>query len=155
MIYSMIFMALVLGAIGCAAAISRADFRRRIIPDVYLLPLAVIGLVLITFWGWPVTIVDGVIGAAAGYVIATGADLVFRAGRRGRADKYPPIGMGDIKLLTTGGLWLGPTGLAMATVVACIGGVLWGWRHHSRYIPLAPFFVGGAIIALIAIWFLL
>lgn len=154
MIYPMIFVILLLGGFWCAIKMSIADFRRRIIPDVYLFPFLLIGLLLTTYWAWPVHILDGAIGAVAGYAITAGIGALF-AQIRGNRDKYPPIGMGDIKLMGAMGLWLGPTGLAIAVVAACVFGLVWARAHRARYVPFAPFLFMGAIIALIGIRFLL
>ncbi len=155
MIYSVIFASLVLGAVVCAIQICRADFRRRIIPDAWLFPLMLIGLVITAFWGWPVSITDGAVGATIGYAMTAGVGALFTWVRRHHHDKYPPVGMGDIKLMGVGGLWLGTSGLAMATIIACAAGAIWAWRRNTHYIPFAPFFIGGAIIALIGMGFLL
>ncbi len=66
-----------------------------------------------------------------------------------------PIGMGDVKLISIGGMWLGATGLSVALIIACIGGMIWSKKNKQRYIPFAPFFLIGAILALISISFLL
>ena len=155
MIYPMIFAILFLGAIWCAVMMSVADFRRRIIPDVYLFPFLLIGLVLTTFWGWPTDILDGAIGAVGGYAITTLVGFLFARARRRGADKYPPIGMGDIKLVGAGGLWLGPMGLDIAILAACVTGIIWARRKKAKYIPFAPFFFIGVIIALIIRWILI
>ncbi len=154
MIYPMIFAILLIAAMGCAIAMARADMRRRIIPDVYLFPFMLIGLLLTTFWGWPLEPTDAAIGAAAGYTITAMVGGIY--GRmRGNRDQFPPIGMGDVKLMGAGGLWLGVNGLAVAVIIACLAGIMWAWRRQTRYVPFAPFFMIGAFIALIGMWFLL
>ena len=157
MIFYLFLALLFTGAIGCAIAISVADFRRRIIPDAYLLPLFMIGLVVVNFMpGWICTPRTSAIGGMIGYVMGAGVGFVFDIIRR-RHDPHAesPIGMGDIKLLATGGVWLGPNGLAIAMVASCIFGCIWARLKHQQFIPFAPFFVAGAILALIASVFLL
>jgi prepilin signal peptidase PulO-like enzyme (type II secretory pathway) len=67
-----------------------------------------------------------------------------------RNPDHDPIGFGDVKLLAAGGIWLGATGLAVAIAVACAAGGIWGLCKKQKYIPFAPFFFVGAIIALIS-----
>ena len=95
MIYSLIFGILLALAAFLAFKMAVADWRRRIIPDVYLFPFMLIGLLVLVFGRWPVGITDGVLGG------------------------------------------------------------LWGMRRRARFIPFAPFFMVGAIIALLGLWFLL
>lgn len=66
-----------------------------------------------------------------------------------------PIGMGDIKLIAVGGLWCGPTGLAISLIFACIFGALWAYRKKQKFIPFAPFFILGGFLSLIIITFLI
>ena len=150
-----LFWAAVFGvAVLCSWHISVADFRRRIIPDAYLCPLFLTGLVTLVFFPyWFVGISAGVIGAVLGYALGAGVGIAFEKCNKDK--KAPaPIGMGDIKLLATGGLWLGTNGLACALVLACLFGGIWGWRKKQRFIPFAPFFISGAILTLIAMAFL-
>lgn len=140
----------------CAWQISIADFRRRIIPDAYLLPLFLIGLITVTFFPhWICSIPSSVMGATLGYILSAGIGFVFDwIGHKKDPKSEIPIGMGDIKLLVTGGLWLGTNGLAIALVASCILGGIWGARKKQHFIPFAPFFMLGAILALIIMAFL-
>ncbi len=151
MIFNILFILLLAGAITCATLISVADFRRRIIPDAYLFPLMLIGLILITFFGFPVSMRDGVIGATFGYAMSAVIGFAFDYFiRRRTPNATPPIGMGDIKLIGVGGLWLGATGLSYALIVACITGALWARANKQKFIPFAPFFLLGGILSLIS-----
>ena len=157
MFFYLFFGLLFVIATICAIAISVADFRRRIIPDAYLIPLFLIGLVVVTFFPhWFVGIKFATIGAVMGYVLSASVGFVFDwLGHKKDQDFPIPIGMGDIKLLATGGLWLGTNGLAIALIGACIFGSVWAGIKKQRYIPFAPFFFMGAILALIAMAFLI
>lgn len=138
----------------CMFKMAQADFRRRIIPDVYLFPFMLIGLIIVTFFPWPVTQSDGIIAAAFGYLLGLGIGYIFEK-MRGKRDKYAPMGLGDIKLLAAGGIWLGLTGLSIAIVISCILGGTWGLIKKQRYIPFAPFFLVGGILAFLGLWFLI
>ncbi len=152
MIFYIIFALMMLVALGCAWQIVRADFRRRIIPDVFLFPLMLIGFVTVAWCPfWIVGPAMASVGALFGYMLAAGVGFVFdKLQRRKNPDVISPIGMGDIKLIAVGGLWLGVRGLSIALIFACIGGVIWGRRRGQKYIPFAPFLIGGGILALIA-----
>jgi leader peptidase (prepilin peptidase)/N-methyltransferase len=150
------FVGLILAAISCVLAISVADFRRRIIPDVYLFPLLLIGLCMVVFCPYPVSVPDAVVGAVFGYIMSAGVGLVFEYLMRKRVDmEFPPIGMGDVKLMAVGGLWLGTTALAVALILAGVFGGLWAHIKHQRYIPFAPFFFVGGFLSFVICYFLI
>lgn len=154
MFYHLIFAILLLGSIYCAYKISVADFRRRIIPDVYLFPFLIMGLLIVTFFPWISSVSDSAIAAAFGYSIGTIIGFIFEKTKK-QKNEFSPIGMGDVKLLAAGGIWLGMTGLAIAIVISCIIGIIWGLRKKQKYIPFAPFFFIGGILSLISLWFLI
>lgn len=154
MTFNLIFSALLIAALFLSVQISIADFRRRIIPDVYLFPLMLIGLLVISFFPWISTISDSVITAAVGYGIGISVGFIFEKLSH-KKNQSSPIGLGDIKLIATGGIWLGSTGLAIAIVISCLLGIIWGLKHKQKYIPFAPFFLTGGILALIGLWFLI
>jgi leader peptidase (prepilin peptidase)/N-methyltransferase len=153
MIYYIFFSVILLGAIFCAIRMATNDFKRRIIPDVYLFPFLFAGLLITTFFKWPVSVADSVIGGAMGYCMGLVVGFIFEKIKKNQ--KYPPIGMGDIKLLGAGGIWLGTMGLAIAMFCACILSVIWGQRNKQKYIPFAPFFLMGGFLSLIIIQFLI
>lgn len=149
------FIMLNLLALYLCWKIGVADMRRRIIPDAYLFPLLIIGAIVTTFFPWPHDISAGVIGMTFGYIMAAVIGLIFAkiiAHRDPHADA--PIGMGDIKLIAVGGLWCGPTGLAIGLIFACIFGAAWAYRKKQKFIPFAPFFIIGGILSLIITAFL-
>lgn len=154
MIFDIFFILLLMGAMFCAWRISVADFRRRIIPDAYLFPLMLIGLLVVNLFSWVCNPIESVFGAVFGYVLASVVGIVFEKLSHNK-DMVAPIGMGDIKLLAVGGIWLGTVGLPIALAVSCVLGIIWGCAKKQRYIPFAPFFVMGAILALIVMRFLI
>jgi prepilin signal peptidase PulO-like enzyme (type II secretory pathway) len=158
--YTILFWAfyaiLVAGALYLCWKIGAADMRRRIIPDAYLFPLLIIGAILATFFPWPIGIDVGVIGMAFGYLMAATVGVIFdRILQKKNPRAESPIGLGDIKLIAVGGLYLGPTGLAIALGAACLFGAAWAYRKKQRFIPFAPFFIIGGILSWITVAFLL
>lgn len=153
MIYYIFFSVLLIGAFFCAYRIGTIDFRRRIIPDVYLFPFLFAGLLVITFFQWPITIAESVVAGAMGYCLGMVVGFIFE--HIYKCTKCPPIGMGDIKLLGAGGIWLGTMGLAIAMMFSCVLAYIWSVRKKQKYIPFAPFFLIGGFLAFIVIQFLL
>jgi prepilin signal peptidase PulO-like enzyme (type II secretory pathway) len=93
---------------------------------------------------------------AFGYMLAAVVGLIFdKILTHKDPNAESPIGMGDIKLISVGGLWCGPTGLAIALVLACGFGATWAYRKKQKFIPFAPFFVIGGFLSLITITFLI
>lgn len=154
MIYYIFFSFVLIGAVFCAYRMATADFRRRIIPDVYLFPFLFAGLLTATFFPWPITIADSVVGGAMGYCLGLIVGFIFERLAK-KAEKYPPIGMGDIKLLGAGGIWLGTMGLGIAMLISCVLAFIWNLKKHEKYIPFAPFFLIGGFLSLIIIQFLI
>lgn len=154
MIEYIIFAILLLIGAGCMFKMAQADLRRRIIPDVYLFPFLLIGLVIVTFFPWPISLSDSVIAAAFGYVLGILIAFLFEKMRKTN-DIHAPMGLGDIKLLAAGGIWLGMTGLSIAIVISCVLGGAWGLIKKQRYIPFAPFFLLGGILAFLGLCFLI
>lgn len=152
MIYYLIFVCLSLLSLWLAWKISVTDFKRRIIPDVYLFPLMLIGLIFVVFFPWICSVQESVLGAFFGYGLAMITGILFS---KIRPDLDSPIGMGDIKMLSAGGLWLGVTGLSIALILSCIFGSAWGVYKKQKYIPFGPFFIASSFLTLIILRFLL
>ena len=155
MISYIFFIILLALAAFFAIKISIADFRRRIIPDAYLFPLMLIGLILISFYSFPINIRDAVIGATFGYLMALITGIAFEKIATNNKLSHSPIGMGDIKLMGIGGLWLGLNGLGIALIIACIIGTIWAKNKKQKYIPFAPFFLFGGFLSFIINLFLI
>lgn len=152
MISYIFFCLLLIGGAFCAYRMSTSDLKHRLIPDIYLFPFLFAGLLLTSFFPWPVTIADSVIGGSMGYCLGLIIGYIFEHCQKNK--KIPPIGMGDIKLLGAGGIWLGTFGLAVAMALSCIFSLMWSYKNHQKYVPFAPFFLMGGFLSLIVIQFL-
>lgn len=150
MFFYIFFIILFLIAAFCSLKISIIDFKRRIIPDIYLFPLLIIGLLTVNCFPYFISPEQSAIGAFWGYSISsiTGFIYNYRLARHNK-NAPNPIGMGDIKLISVGGIWLGATWMAFSLFIACITGMIWAHQNHQKMIPFAPFFVFGAILSLI------
>ncbi|MBR5625699.1 MAG: prepilin peptidase [Alphaproteobacteria bacterium] len=156
MIFNIFFIILLTCALILSVLISIADFRRRIIPDAYLFPLMLIGLAIVGFYSYPINIQTATIGAIFGYLLSSIVGFTFDYFMRKRdSNIISPIGMGDIKLIGVGGLWLGVNGLAYALIIACVVGAIWARIQKQKYVPFAPFFLFGGILSFIGLYFLL
>ncbi|MBR3930520.1 MAG: prepilin peptidase [Alphaproteobacteria bacterium] len=147
------FTILLLISAYLSVRISISDFRHRIIPDIYLFPLMLTGLVLTGFFSYPIDIYSGIIGGIFGYIMAVALGFIFV--HIPHKPATTPIGLGDIKLIGVGGIWLGITGLSIALVISCIAGMIWSYIHKEKYIPFAPFFLLGGFLSLIGMTFLI
>jgi len=155
MISNIFFCLILVGALFCSYRMAVADLKRRVIPDVYLFPFLFAGLLATTFFPWPVTIADSVIGGAMGYCLGLMVGFVFEHFQKDKKYPHPPIGLGDIKLLGAVGIWVGTIGLAISMVIACVIAHVWSFKYSERYIPFAPFFLFSGILSLIIIKFLI
>jgi leader peptidase (prepilin peptidase)/N-methyltransferase len=127
-------------------AVTLTDLERRIIPNKILLVTAAIGLAIVAATD-PGSLPERAISAAAA------GGLLFLA-----ALAYPRgMGLGDVKLAATMGLFLGRD-VAPAILVALLAGSLLGLamiaRHgaaaRKRAIPFGPFLALGGVVGLLA-----
>ena len=124
-------------SIICIAFITVEDFRKRLIPDVWLWPLFLSGLFL--FHDRAEHVAAAILGYAIGFLLLWAM----------RWYKKDALGLGDIKLLSAAGLWLGIDGLSRAVIFACVIGIVYGLIRKQRFIPFAPFLFAGAGIYLL------
>ncbi|MSO97510.1 MAG: prepilin peptidase [Rhodospirillaceae bacterium] len=151
----------VCGAVLTAAlvALSIVDFRTGYLPDVIVAPLGLVGLA-VAIIGSPIKVswVMALIGAGINTALFYG--LRWAVSRwKGRE----AMGLGDVKLIGVGGLWLGPWGLpyimAAAGIVtlfgALIAGIVTGKPVWQGEMPLGPGLalgILGVFIAAVAGW---
>lgn len=136
------------------------DLKLRILPDELTGALAVLGLA----FAWAVfphagPWYTGPLGGLAG-----GGGLYLIRAVANRAYGFETMGLGDIKLLGAGGLWLGAQGILLAVCVGAFAGVLHGlgaWIYaravekqpvsfRKMTIPAGPGFCVG--LAVVTAW---
>jgi len=128
------------------AAITLTDLERRIIPNKILIAAAVPGVAIVAMAD-PGSLPERAIAAAAAGGLLLVAALAYPRG----------MGLGDVKLAATMGLFLGRD-VAPAIFVALLAGALVGLamiaRHgagaRKRGIPFAPFLALGGVVGLLA-----
>ena len=78
------------------------DFDTQLLPDQLTYPLLWLGLLTNTFLATPVSLVDAIVGAVAGYLFLWSIYWVFKllTGKEG-------MGYGDFKMLAAIGAWAG------------------------------------------------
>lgn len=137
-----------LGAVLVATcvAITAADLRRRVIPNMILLPAAIVALVLAAVLE-PSSLPERLLAAAG----AGGFLLIFALIRP------EGLGMGDVKLGAVIGLFLGAAvvpamliGLGVGSLYALALLIRHGSSARKLTLPLGPFLALGAVIALFA-----
>lgn len=130
-------------ALGVAAA---TDLSCRIVPNGCVAAVAASGLVRALLaptsgGGCLVSLVAALAGGAL--VLAVMLATALLSARGGRA---PGVGGGDVKLLSSVGVWVGPLGGLLVVALSCLVGLL-GWliasarssrRERPTGIPLAP-----------------
>jgi leader peptidase (prepilin peptidase)/N-methyltransferase len=143
-------LALELLFVAALVLVSDIDIAERIIPDVVILPVALIGVVGMTVvdpgaaprWLWAA----GGLGAAGALL---GVSLVYE-----RLRGVQGMGMGDVKLALCMGFFLGTAvipALFIGFVVGALAGVVLLARGRSAKtaIPFGPFLALGALVALL------
>lgn len=139
-------LALALVFVTMLVAITLTDLERRIIPNKILLVAAVLG-VAIAAVGDPGSLPERAIAAAAAGGLLLAAALAYPRG----------MGLGDVKLAATMGLFLGRD-VAPAILVALVAGSLVGLAMIARHgaaarksaIPFGPFLALGGLVGLFA-----
>jgi leader peptidase (prepilin peptidase)/N-methyltransferase len=128
------------------------DLKTFRLPDVITLPMIAIGLTFNYFSPWRFTnFQEAITGAVIAYLFLWGLNFVYQL-----AKKQNGIGMGDAKLLSALGAWLGinalPGILLIASISGLVGGLLW-LRFQKQVMraafPFGPFLAIAGIIELL------
>lgn len=128
------------------------DLRTFRLPDVITIPMIASGLILNGLFGSThsgfVHFQDAIAGAVIGFTSLWMLNLSYRA-----IKKQNGIGMGDAKLFSALGAWLGWSALPGILLIASIGGLLGGfiWLRYRKQclgaaFPFGPFLAIAGII---------
>ena len=134
------------------AYLAYVDLRTFRLPDLFTLPLIFIGLCFNGFSSLRfVNLETSILGALLGYLLLWLLNRLYR-----HLKKQDGIGMGDAKLLSALGAWLGwsalPGILLLASLFGIIGGMLWlklNKQNHGSPFPFGPFLIFAGIIELL------
>lgn len=132
------------------------DLREYLLPNRYVFPFGGLGLLFHSATGFEELILENVMfGALLG-----GGVLLLIRWIGGLYYKQEAMGLGDVKLMTAAGLWLGPASTMMAMTMGAMAGLFYGigvafyrylWRKqpfslHRLVIPAGPGFIVGIIM---------
>jgi leader peptidase (prepilin peptidase)/N-methyltransferase len=131
------------------------DLRSFQLPNVITLPMITVGIIFNAVGTPPYTglanPISSLLGAITGFTLLWALDKMYYWTK-----KQHGIGLGDAKLLSALGAWLGmssmPNILLIASISGAIGGALW-LRYQKQTIqsafPFGPFLVFAGIIELL------
>ena len=144
------------GAIALLFILSVIDLRERLLPNKFVLAFAVLGVIFHACTSFHyVSIVEMGLGALIG-----GGILYLIRFFAIRFYGEDALGLGDVKLLTAAGLWLGPYFILIALTLGALLGILHGlglalysWRSskvwpelHNLSLPAGPGFALGIVL---------
>lgn len=133
------------------------DLKLRLLPDELTAALTVLGLLF--HWaaypfgaGWQSVVIGAALGGGALWLVRAVANRVYG---------FETMGLGDVKLLLSFGVWLGPEGVLYALMAGAMAGVLHGvgMMMYARMqggtavsfremtVPAGPGFCVGGLIA--------
>ena len=126
------------------------DLRERLLPDWLNALLALCGLLQCLLTGLP-PLADALLGASLGGALMLVVALGYQKFRG-----ISGLGLGDVKLVAAGMLWLGPQWLGPMLLIATLSALAWmlglaGW--HRQLNPREPFAFGPFLaIAILGCW---
>jgi len=126
-----------------AAAV--VDIKKRIIPD-KLVAAGIIGGIVSVFINKDMTLVNAISGFLAAVIVLLPVSLITKGS----------LGMGDVKLFSCTGLFLGLwstlTALAASTILSGLAGlvlIMMSFSNRKKSIPFAPFVFAGVTLTLL------
>jgi len=149
-----------IGGLIILGILSYIDLKTFLLPNVWVASFAFLGFIFHAVQGFQeISVHDAAYGALAGfwtlYLIRAGGNWYY---------KQDSLGLGDVKLLAAGGLWLGLEGVFFAITAGAFAGLIHGviFALYTSYknktpinmtrlrIPAGPGFAAGIIA--VAIW---
>lgn len=143
-------------SLGLLFILAVIDLRTRLLPDIYVLPFAILAITFHTMTQFqilsPQSIMLGALyGGGSLYLIRLIANSYY---------KIDTLGLGDVKLMGAAGLWLGEEYIFLALCLGAFAGVLHGILYVAFHklktgqtialstlaIPAGPGFIVGIIV---------
>lgn len=146
-----------LASIGVLAALAVIDLRTYLLPNPLVASFALLGGLFHVLTSFEFTaLMDTLLGLAFGGGLLFSIRLVAN-----RIYNDDTLGLGDVKLMLAGGLWLGGDFILIAITLGAVLGFghamgLWFWKKftqgitlslHTLSIPAGPGFILGLLIA--------
>lgn len=131
----------------------KIDFRERLLPNKYVFPFAVLGILFHALLSFQLLSVETVLfGGALGY----GLLWLIRA-LGSWYYKQEALGLGDVKLMGAAGLWLGVEDLMLALTIGAslsiVHGVIYAILKKKSLkrleIPAGPGLIGGIMVMIL------
>ncbi len=157
MLLNFIALTCLIGAVGLLGALSVCDLKTRLLPNEMVAGLAVLGILfhattLVRFVNIPGIVTGAVLGFLIFYAIRAVANRYY---------EQDALGLGDVKLMGTAGLWLGPDALMLAMALGAFAAMIHGLfdgiatarRNKTKpdfsnlHVPAGPGFAVGIILA--------
>jgi len=110
------------GAVTLLVALSVVDLKTRLLPNEMVLGFATLACIfhlttLAAFVSVPNIFIGGIVGFGMLYIVRAAANHIYQA---------DALGLGDVKLIGAGGLWLGPDAIMLAMAVGAMVGLAHG-----------------------------
>jgi len=122
MIFEALSLLCIALGLGLLTLLSIIDLKTFLLPNIYVAPFAVLGILFHFFTDFYfLGITEIILGGIAGYVLL----WIIRF----TGNKYygqDSLGLGDVKLLGAAGLWLGVEGVLFAMTLGAFAGLLHG-----------------------------
>lgn len=122
------------------------DFKHYLLPDLINIPLIIIGLIINYNGIYSGSFINSIIGAISGYVVLYIIYFTYLKIR-----KKEGLGLGDLKLVSAIGAWLGYSELLYIVTIAAILGLTYSIilkvmkKSEDGMIPFGPFLIVSAI----------
>lgn len=123
-----IALACLIGAVVLLVSLAIIDLKTRLLPNEMVLGFATLAIIfhlttLADFVAPLEVVLGGLIGFGTLYIIRAAANYIYKA---------DALGLGDVKLIGAGGLWLGPDAILLAMSAGALAGLAHGIIHALR-----------------------
>ena len=120
--FNILALFFLISGFGLLILLSWIDLKTYLLPNKYVLPFAILGPAFHFFtYFYYLDVMQIILGGATGYAIL----YVIRAAGNHYYGQ-DSLGLGDVKLLGAGGLWLGVEGVLFAMTIGAFFGLLHG-----------------------------
>ena len=149
-------ISVLLASTGLLVTLFIIDIRHFLLPNIYVFPLGLCGVLFHFLTDFtllsPTDMIGGaIVGGGFLYLVRAAGTYYY---------KQEAMGLGDVKLLISGGLWLGPSGVLFAIIAGAGAGIIHGiliaayvsiknkipFNIKRLIIPAGPGFIIGLVL---------